>query len=94
MSSDSIEALSLQANALGHDPRKRSPWGSSIFVDKEGNAIQGSSHGLAQYFFDGDGYVITTIDGKVVHVDANREIVLLEVPPDAVGWDVRHEVSI
>ena len=91
-SKKSYEALSLRSNPLGHDPKERKPWGSAIFVDENGVAVSGLPHGLAQYFFDGDVYVVMTVDGKVVHLDESGNFFVFDVPVEAAaGWDDRYE---
>lgn len=60
-------SLSFASSPAGHDPTRRRPWGSGLFIRSDGEPIlQGEV--LLQYFVDRDGYPIRTIDGRLVHV--------------------------
>jgi hypothetical protein len=59
--------LELAPNPLGHDPRRRGPWGSMAFDVPEDRPFRvGMLH--RQYFIDRDGYPVLTTDGRPVHV--------------------------
>jgi len=59
--------LELAPNPLGHDPRRRGPWGSMAFDVPEDRPLRPG--GLRrQYFLDRDGYPVRTTDGRPVHV--------------------------
>jgi predicted DNA-binding transcriptional regulator AlpA len=63
----SWETLQLAPNPLGHDPRRRGPWGSRGFgVPLDRPPKQGGWAG--QYFIDRDGYPVLTTDGRPVHI--------------------------
>jgi Clp amino terminal domain, pathogenicity island component len=68
------DALDLAPNPLGHDPRRRYPWGSRGFgvpldrPPKEGMLGR-------QYFIDRDGYPVLTTDGRPVHVVVDEDTV-------------------
>ncbi len=97
----SWETLQLAPNPLGHDPRRRGPWGSRGFgVPLDRPPKQGGWAG--QYFIDRDGYPVLTIDGRPVHIVVDEDTVPVlddhgrqllgpvEVPPGAeliVGHD-------
>ena len=87
--------LDLARSPLGHDPRRRKPWGSGVFSTKEGKTFtQGIA--LRQYRIDRDGYPVLTTDGKPIHglIDEDGRDVLDEhgchidtvvnVPPGAL----------
>ena len=68
------DALDLAPNPLGHDPRRRYPWGSRGFgvpLDRP------PKEGLLgrQYFIDRDGYPVLTTDGRPVHVVVDQDTV-------------------
>jgi hypothetical protein len=69
---DPEEALDLAPNPLGHDPRRRGPWGSRGFgvpldrPPKEGMLGR-------QYFIDRDGYPVLTTDGRPVHIVVDED---------------------
>ena len=62
--------LELAASPLGHDPRRRRPWGSA-WLDVPGRR---------QYLIDRDGYPVLTTDGKPIHllIDENGQEILDE----------------
>jgi predicted DNA-binding transcriptional regulator AlpA len=68
------DALDLAPNPLGHDPRRRHPWGSRGFgvpldrPPKEGMLGR-------QYFVDRDGYPVLTTDGRPVHIVVDEDTV-------------------
>ena len=71
---DPLAALDLAPNPLGHDPRRRLPWGSRGFgvpLDRP------PSKGMVgrQYFVDRDGYPVLTSDGRPVHLVADDDTV-------------------
>jgi hypothetical protein len=72
--SGSEDALDLAPNPLGHDPRRRLPWGSRGFgvpldrPPKEGMLGR-------QYFIDRDGYPVLTTDGRPVHIVVDEDTV-------------------
>lgn len=71
---DPADALDLAPNPLGHDPRRRGPWGSRGFgvpldrPPKEGMLGR-------QYFVDRDGYPVLTTDGRPVHIVVDEDTV-------------------
>jgi predicted DNA-binding transcriptional regulator AlpA len=81
----------LAPSPVGHDPRRRRPWGSSGFTTQEGKSFPGHTQG--QYFIDRDGYPVLTTDGKPIHIlldhdgrrvlaeDGKPIIGALDVPP-------------
>jgi predicted DNA-binding transcriptional regulator AlpA len=68
------DTLDLAPNPLGHDPRRRGPWGSRGFgvpldrPPKEGMLGR-------QYFIDRDGYPVLTTDGRPVHIVVDEDTV-------------------
>jgi predicted DNA-binding transcriptional regulator AlpA len=67
-------ALDLAPNPLGHDPRRRGPWGSRGFGVPLGRpAKRGGWAG--QYFIDRDGYPVLTTDGQPVHFVVDEDTV-------------------
>lgn len=92
---DPLAHLELAPSPAGHDPRRRQPWGSCLFLDANGGAIRRGNAGL-QYFVDRDGYPVRTADGRFVHLlideggnllrDAHGGPIVgaVDVPPDAI----------
>jgi hypothetical protein len=71
---DPAEALDLAPNPLGHDPRRRRPWGSRGFgVPLGRRPKQGGWAG--QYFIDRDGYPVLTTNGHPVHLVVDQDTV-------------------
>jgi predicted DNA-binding transcriptional regulator AlpA len=71
---DPADALDLAPNPLGHDPRRRRPWGSrgfGVLLDRPPKA------GMLgrQYFIDRDGYPVLTTDGRPVHIVVDEDTV-------------------
>ena len=67
-------ALDLAPNPLGHDPRRRGPWGSRGFgVPLDRPPRRGGWAG--QYFIDRDGYPVLTTDGHPVHIVVDEDTV-------------------
>jgi predicted DNA-binding transcriptional regulator AlpA len=67
-------ALDLAPNPLGHDPRRRGPWGSRGFgVPLDRPPKRGGWAG--QYFIDRDGYPVLTTDGHPVHIVVDEDTV-------------------
>jgi hypothetical protein len=58
--------LDLAPNPLGHDPRRRGPWGSMAFDVPENRRLRPGML-RRQYFIDRDGYPVLTTDGQPVH---------------------------
>lgn len=56
----------LAPSPLGHDPRRRKPWGSGVFSTPEGKTFT-KGHALLQYRIDRDGYPVITTDGQPLH---------------------------
>jgi hypothetical protein len=98
---DPAAALDLAPNPLGHDPRRRLPWGSRGFGVPLGRPPKVGMLGR-QYFIDRDGYPVLTTDGRPVHIvvdedtipildDQGREMLgPVEIPPGGeliVGHD-------
>ena len=68
---DPADALDLAPNPLGHDPRRRNPWGSVAFQAPQGRPPRVGM--LArQYFVDRDGYPVCTREGQPVHIVVDR----------------------
>jgi hypothetical protein len=59
--------LDLAPNPLGHDPRRRGPWGSMAFDVPENRPFRVGML-RRQYLIDRDGYPVRTTDGRPVHV--------------------------
>jgi predicted DNA-binding transcriptional regulator AlpA len=76
---DLAYTLDLAPNPLGHDPRRRRPWGSRGFGVPLDRPPKKGMLGR-QYFIDRDGYPVLTTDGHPVHivVDENTVPVLDE----------------
>jgi predicted DNA-binding transcriptional regulator AlpA len=71
---DPADALDLAPNPLGHDPRRRYPWGSRGFgVPLERPPKPGMLG--RQYFIDRDGYPVLTTDGRPVHIVVDEDTV-------------------
>jgi Clp amino terminal domain, pathogenicity island component len=68
---DPAAALGLAPNPLGHDPRRRRPWGSMPFGVPEDRPPR-SGMLPRQYLIDRDGYPVLTTDGQPVHVVVNE----------------------
>jgi len=64
---DPAAALDLAPNPLGHDPRRRRPWGSMPFGVPEDRPPRAGML-RRQYFIDRDGYAVLTADGRPIHV--------------------------
>jgi len=69
---DPMDALDLAANPLGHDPRRRLPWGSRGFGVALDRPPKTGMLGR-QYFVDRDGYPVLTTDGKPVHIVVDED---------------------
>jgi len=63
------QAPDLMPSPLGHDPRRRKPWGSRVIEVPGG----GWSPANGQYFVDRDGYAVLTRDGQPVHALTDDE---------------------
>ena len=84
----------LAPSPLGHDPRRRKPWGSAVFGTPEGKAFT-QGRWLRQYFIDRDGYPVLTTDGQPIHTlideegrpvldeDGRQIVTVVDVPPAA-----------
>jgi predicted DNA-binding transcriptional regulator AlpA len=71
---DLAYTLDLAPNPLGHDPRRRRPWGSRGFgVPLDRPPKWGGWAG--QYFIDRDGYPVLTTDGHPVHIVVDEDTV-------------------
>jgi hypothetical protein len=82
----SWDTLQLAPSPLGHDPRRRHPWGSRGFgVPLDPPPKQGGWAG--QYFIDRDGYPVLTVDGRPVHIvmDEDTDPVLDEHGREVLG---------
>lgn len=89
---DPAAGLDLAPSPAGHDPRRRKPWGSRVFVDADGRPIR-NGMALRQYLVDRDGHPILTRDRHPIHehVDEQGQPVLdaegrptitaVEIPP-------------
>ena len=85
----------LARSPLGHDPRRRRPWGPGVFSTPEGKSFK-QGIALRQYRIDRDGYPVLTTDGKTIHslIDDDGRYVLdeegnhidavIEPPPGAL----------
>jgi predicted DNA-binding transcriptional regulator AlpA len=71
---DPADALDLAPNPLGHDPRRRHPWGSRGFGVPLDRPPKPGMLGR-QYFIDRDGYPVLTTDGRPVHVVVDEDTV-------------------
>jgi hypothetical protein len=71
---DLASTLELAPNPLGHDPRRRRPWGSRGFGVPLGRPPKQGMLGR-QYFIDRDGYPVLTTDGRPVHVVVDEDTV-------------------
>jgi predicted DNA-binding transcriptional regulator AlpA len=71
---DPAEALDLAPNPLGHDPRRRLPWGSRGFGVPLDRPPKKGMLGR-QYFIDRDGYPVLTTDGHPVHIVVDEDTV-------------------
>jgi hypothetical protein len=69
-----MDALDLAPNPLGHDPRRRHPWGSRGFGVPLDRPPKPGMLGR-QYFIDRDGYPVLTTDGRPVHVVVDEDTV-------------------
>lgn len=69
-----MDALDLAPNPLGHDPRRRLPWGSRGFGVPLDRPPKKGMLGR-QYFIDRDGYPVLTTDGRPVHVVVDEDTV-------------------
>ena len=71
---DLAEGLDLAPNPLGHEPRRRRPWGSRGF---EVPLDRPPKRGMVgrQYFIDRDGYPVLTSDGHPVHLVVDEDTV-------------------
>jgi hypothetical protein len=67
-------ALELAPNPLGHDPRRRHPWGSRGFGVPLGRPPKRGGW-AGQYFIDRDGYPVLTTDGQPVHFVVDNDTV-------------------
>jgi hypothetical protein len=65
-------ALDLAPNPLGHDPRRRGPWGSRGFGVPLGRPPKRGGW-AGQYLIDRDGYPVLTTDGQPVHVVVDED---------------------
>jgi hypothetical protein len=70
----SEDALDLAPNPLGHDPRRRHPWGSRGFGVPLDRPPKVGMLGR-QYFIDRDGYPVLTTDGRPVHIVVDEDTV-------------------
>ena len=68
------DALDLAPNPLGHDPRRRRPWGSRGFGVRLDRPPREGMLGR-QYFIDRDGYPVLTTDGRPVHIVVDEDTV-------------------
>jgi predicted DNA-binding transcriptional regulator AlpA len=92
---DPWDHLALAASPAGHDPRRRQPWGSQMFVDTQGRPIR-RGRWILQYFVDRDNYPVRTADGRFVHalVDEGGNVIrdghggpavgAVDVPPEGI----------
>ena len=65
-------APDLAPNPLGHDPRRRRPWGSRGFGVPLGRPPKRGGW-AGQYFIDRDGYPVLTTDGQPVHFEVDED---------------------
>jgi hypothetical protein len=70
----SEDDLDLAPNPLGHDPRRRLPWGSRGFGVPLDRPPRKGMLGR-QYFVDRDGYPVLTTDGQPVHIVVDDDTV-------------------
>lgn len=89
--------LALALTSSGHDPHRRGPWGSAVFVDATGRALR-RGRWLLQYLIDRDGNPVLTTDGRPVHLliddkgrpvldeEGKRILTAVDIPP---GSEVR-----
>jgi predicted DNA-binding transcriptional regulator AlpA len=66
------DALDLAPNPLGHDPRRRRPWGSRGFGVPLDRPPREGMLGR-QYFIDRDGCPVLTTDGQPVHIVVDED---------------------
>jgi Clp amino terminal domain, pathogenicity island component len=71
---DLAYTLDLAPSPLGHDPRRRRPWGSRGFGVPLGRPPKKGMLGR-QYFIDRDGYPVLTTDGHPVHFVVDEDTV-------------------
>jgi predicted DNA-binding transcriptional regulator AlpA len=71
---DPAYALDLAPSPLGHDPRRRRPWGSRGFGVPLSRPPKKGMLGR-QYFIDRDGYPVLTTDGRPVHIVVDEDTV-------------------
>ena len=71
---DLAYTLDLAPNPLGHDPRRRRPWGSRGFGVPLPRPPKKGMLGR-QYFIDRDGYPVLTTDGHPVHIVVDEDTV-------------------
>jgi predicted DNA-binding transcriptional regulator AlpA len=71
---DLAYTLELAPNPLGHDPRRRRPWGSRGFEVPLDRPPKKGMLGR-QYFVDRDGYPVLTTDGRPVHIVVDEDTV-------------------
>jgi hypothetical protein len=71
---DLAYTLELAPNPLGHDPRRRRPWGSRGFEVPLDRPPKKGMLGR-QYFIDRDGYPVLTTDGRPVHIVVDEDTV-------------------
>ena len=69
-----LERLEQAPNPLGHDPRRRRPWGSRGFGVPLDRPPKKGMLGR-QYFIDRDGYPVLTTDGQPVHIVVDEDTV-------------------
>jgi hypothetical protein len=71
---DLAYTLKLAPNPLGHDPRRRRPWGSRGFGAPLDRPPKKGMLGR-QYFIDRDGCPVLTTDGHPVHIVIDEDTV-------------------
>jgi len=69
---DPTAGLELAPTPDGHDPRRRRPWSSRVFVDADGRPVREGST-VRQYLADRDGNPVLTTDGRPVDVLVNEQ---------------------
>jgi predicted DNA-binding transcriptional regulator AlpA len=87
---DPLDRFQLALSPAGHDPRRRGPWGSRMFVDAQGRTIT-RGHWVLQYFVDRDGHPVRTADGQFVQVPVDEGGNPL---PDAHGGPVLGPIDV